>query len=96
MDAQTQKECEKQQSVVGTVVVHEFEPVKSTLGQNWEAEKESNKAENTHSSGSFPAVSQIWELIEKTSDKNVDECKLRVQAEGDQHDEEQNYNNFKQ
>ena len=78
MDAQTQKERKKQQSVVCTVVVHEFEPVKSPLGQNWEAEEESNKAENTDSSGSFPTVSEIWELIENTSDNNVDECKLGV------------------
>ena len=88
MDAETQKEREKQQSIVGTVVVDEFEPVKSTLGQNREAEEESNEAENTDSRGSFPAVTQIWELVEKTGDENIDEGELGVKAKSDQHDEE--------
>ena len=90
MNAETQKERKKQQSVISTVVVHEFEPVKSALGQNREAEEESDETENTNGRGSFPAVAKIRELVEKTSDENVDEGELGVQAKSDQHDEEQN------
>ena len=88
MNAETQKERKKQQSVISTVVVNEFEPVKAALGQNREAEEESDETENTDSRGSFPAVAQIRELVEKTSDENVDEGKLGIEAKSDQHDKE--------